>query len=246
MNSNQPAEGTTTAPPNAHRRQVQGVFDAASPHYDRMNDLMTLGLHRPLKQMMIDMATLRPHHRVLDLAAGTGDLGALARPRLQEGMLVSLDANISMIHRGRDRLLDKGIADVPWVCALAEHLPFCDNAFDRVLIGFGLRNFSDKPAALAQIARCLRSGGRLLVLEMSQPTSARVRSLYDAVSARCLPWLGAQVAGAAAPYRYLHDSIRRHPSPPQIARMMQQAGLADTGSWRLMGGIFCLHWAEKP
>ena len=233
------------ADPAGHRRLVQGVFDAAATRYDLMNDVMSLGLHRPLKRLMVDMASIQPHHRVLDIAAGTGDLTALVRPMLRDGEVVALDANPRMLALGRDRLLNLGLADVDWVCARAEHLPFADAAFDRILIGFGLRNFSDKECALREICRCLRPGGRLLVLELSQPTSAAVRSLYDKVSERALPALGSLLSGSPEPYRYLHDSIRRQPPPAQIAQQMLAAGFARCDARRLLGGIFSLHIAQK-
>ena len=237
-------EAENKSPRQSHRKLVQQVFDSAAPRYDLMNDLMTLGMHRPLKRYMVDMATIRPHHRVLDLAAGTCDLAPLVQRKLTEGVLVAVDPNTHMLRRGRDRLLDKGIAGVPAVRALAEHLPFGDDTFDRVLIAFGLRNFSNMEAALAQAARCLRPGGRLVVLEMSLPPSRRLRSVYDGVSSQLLPRLGAWVTGNAAPYQYLHDSIRQHPSPHRIADLMRDNGFATADFQRLAGGLFCLHLGE--
>lgn len=230
----------------AHRRTVRQVFRTAAPRYDLMNDLMSAGLHRPLKHLMVDMAAILPHHRVLDLAAGTCDLTLLARKKAFRGQVVALDPSLEMLNAGRDRLLNIGISDVSMVCAEAEQLPFADDSFDRVLTGFGLRNFSDMQAGMAEVRRVLRPGGRWMILELSVPDSRRLRPLYDRVSAHFLPALGQWIGGDAAPWQYLHDSIRRHPPSAEIMRRLAQHGFVRCERWRMLGGIFCLFWGRKP
>jgi demethylmenaquinone methyltransferase/2-methoxy-6-polyprenyl-1,4-benzoquinol methylase len=181
--------------------------------------------------------------RALDVAAGTCDLGAgLARQVGREGLVVVSDINREMLARGRDRLLDEGVAgNVCFVIADAERLPFPDASFDCVTIAFGLRNVTDKPAALASMRRVLRPGGRLLVLEFSRPRGEALRSAYDAYSFNVLPVLGRMVANDEASYRYLAESIRMHPDQETLAGMMKDAGLEDVRFHNLAGGIVALH-----
>jgi demethylmenaquinone methyltransferase/2-methoxy-6-polyprenyl-1,4-benzoquinol methylase len=224
-------------------RRVRGVFDSVAPRYDLMNDLMSGGLHRIWKEFTLSQAQLRPGQRALDVAAGTGDLAAgLARQVGPRGLVVVSDINAAMLDVGRDRLLDRGIAgNVEYVLANAERLPFADASFDCVTIGFGLRNVTDKDAALASMRRVLRPGGQLLVLEFSRPVGAGLQSLYDVYSFRVLPALGRVVAKDEASYRYLAESIRRHPDQETLLGMMRAAGLEDCRYHNMMGGIVALH-----
>ena len=223
--------------------RVRSVFDSVAGKYDLMNDLMSGGLHRLWKRFALSQTGLRPGMRALDVATGTGDLGAgLARQVGREGLVVLSDINREMLVRGRDRLLDEGVfANVRFVIADAERLPFSDARFDCVTIGFGLRNVTDKAAALAAMRRVLRPGGRLLVLEFSRPRSEALRAAYDAYSFRVLPLLGRAVAGDEASYRYLAESIRQHPDQETLAGMMQDAGFEDCRWHNLAGGIVALH-----
>lgn len=222
---------------------MQSVFDSVASSYDLMNDLMSVGLHRLWKRFALSQTGLRPGQRALDVAAGTGDLGAgLARQVGSSGLAILTDINREMLSRGRDRLLDQGIAgNVAFVIANAECLPFPDRAFDCVTIGFGLRNVTDKAAALSSMRRVLRPGGRLLVLEFSEPQVPGLKPLYDAWSFRLLPALGRLVAGDEASYRYLAESIRMHPGQPALAAMMREAGFEDCRWHNLAGGIVALH-----
>ncbi|MBM4219397.1 MAG: bifunctional demethylmenaquinone methyltransferase/2-methoxy-6-polyprenyl-1,4-benzoquinol methylase UbiE [Gammaproteobacteria bacterium] len=223
--------------------RVRGVFDSVAGNYDLMNDLMSGGLHRLWKRFALAQTGLRPGRRALDVASGTGDLGAgLARQVGREGLAVLTDINREMLARGRDRLIDQGIvAQVAFVLANAESLPFPDRSFDCVTIGFGLRNVTDKPAALASMRRVLKPGGRLLVLEFSKPTLEILRPAYDAYSFSVLPRLGGIVAGDAASYRYLAESIQMHPDQATLAAMMREAGCDDARWHNLAGGIVALH-----
>jgi demethylmenaquinone methyltransferase/2-methoxy-6-polyprenyl-1,4-benzoquinol methylase len=223
--------------------RVRGVFDSVAAKYDLMNDLMSGGLHRLWKRFALAQTGLRPGQRALDVASGTGDLGAgLARQVGREGLAVLTDINREMLARGRDRLLDRGFAgEVAFVIANAERLPFPDRSFDCVTIGFGLRNVTDKPAALASMHRVLRPGGRLLVLEFSKPVIEALRPAYDAYSFEVLPRLGGMVASDAASYRYLAESIRMHPDQETLAAMIREAGFDECRWHNLAAGIVALH-----
>jgi demethylmenaquinone methyltransferase / 2-methoxy-6-polyprenyl-1,4-benzoquinol methylase len=224
-------------------RRVRGVFDSVADRYDLMNDLMSAGAHRLWKRFTLALANLRPGQRALDVAGGSGDLAAgLARQVGERGLVVLADINAAMLERGRDRLLDAGIAaNVACVQADAQQLPFADGSFDCVTIGFGLRNVTDKPAALAAMRRALKPGGQLLVLEFSQPQMPGLKSLCDAYSFRVLPVLGRLVAGDAASYRYLAESIRMHPDQEALLAMMRDAGLEGCRYHNLSGGIVAVH-----
>jgi len=228
-------------------RRVRGVFDSVAPRYDLMNDLMSVGAHRLWKRFTLALANLRPGQRALDVAGGSGDLAAgLARQVGARGLVVLSDINATMLARGRDRLINEGlVGNVACVQADAERLPFPDNTFDCITIGFGLRNVTDKPAALAAMRRTLKPGGQLLVLEFSQPRTPGLAPLYDAYSFRVLPWLGKVVAHDEASYRYLAESIRRHPDPETLLRMLQEAGLEGCRCHFLAGGIVAVHRGYK-
>jgi demethylmenaquinone methyltransferase / 2-methoxy-6-polyprenyl-1,4-benzoquinol methylase len=225
----------------AHR--VRGVFDSVAGHYDRMNDLMSGGAHRLWKRFTLSLANLRAGQRALDVAGGTGDLAlGLARQVGDRGLVVLSDINSAMLGRGRDRLLNEGFArNVYCVQANAERLPFADGFFDCVTIGFGLRNVTDKAAALKSMGRALKPGGQLLVLEFSHPTLPALQPLYDAYSFHVLPLLGRLVAEDAASYRYLAESIRRHPDQETLLAMMREAGLEGCRYHNLAGGIVAVH-----
>jgi demethylmenaquinone methyltransferase/2-methoxy-6-polyprenyl-1,4-benzoquinol methylase len=228
--------------PEEKTARVRGVFDSVAGSYDLMNDLMSGGMHRLWKRFALSQTGLRPGQRALDVAAGTGDLGAgVARQVGREGLAVLTDINGEMLARGRDRMIDNGLgARAEFVIANAECLPFPDSSFDCVTIGFGLRNVTDKPAALASMRRVLRPGGRLLVLEFSKPRP-EIRAAYDAYSFNVLPRIGAIVAGDAASYRYLAESIRMHPDQETLAGMIRQAGFDDCRWHNLAAGIVALH-----
>lgn len=227
---------------------VSGLFDSVAARYDLMNDLMSLGMHRLWKRMAVERAALRPGQSVLDLASGTGDLARLMRPMLgAEGRLVLADFSSAMLRRGRNRLVDAGLAHgMHWVLADAQRLPFADASFDRITLAFGLRNVTDQARALAQMRRVLRPGGRLVVLEFSQPADEWLARLYDMYSFAWLPMLGEWVAGDAASYRYLVESIRRHPGQRQLLQMFVDAGFADCHYSDINGGIVAVHCGCAP
>lgn len=224
--------------------RVAGVFDRVAERYDLMNDLMSLGLHRLWKAFAIHAARVRPGERVLDVASGSGDLArALARRVGASGQVWISDINARMLARGRDRLLDAGCL-APAVQCDAERLPFCDGTFDCVTVGFGLRNMTRKDAALAEMTRVLKPGGRLVVLEFSRVAKPLERA-YELYSFRLLPWLGGRVAGDADAYRYLAESIRMHPDQQALAAMMQGAGLSEVEYFNLAAGVVAVHRGYK-
>jgi demethylmenaquinone methyltransferase/2-methoxy-6-polyprenyl-1,4-benzoquinol methylase len=239
--------GFQRVPWHEKARRVRGVFDSVADNYDLMNDLMSGGLHRVWKHFTLALANLHPGQRALDVAGGTGDLAAgLARQVGERGLVVLTDINAAMLERGRDRLINEGfVKNVRWVQANAECLPFADNQFDCVTIGFGLRNVTDKAAALASMRRVLKPGGQLLVLEFSRPTSSAIKPLYDAYSFRVLPLLGRVVARDEASYRYLAESIRMHPDQETLLGMMRDAGLEGCRYHNLTGGIVAVHRGYK-
>ena len=233
--------GDREVSPDEKTRLVGGVFDAVAQRYDLMNDLMSLGSHRLMKRLLVEMAGVRKNHRVLDLAGGTGDLARLLAPSVDAtGEVVLADINASMLFEGRDRLLDSGIAGVRFCRAAAETLPFASDCFDRVLIGFGLRNFTDKQAALAEIRRILKPGGVLLVLEFSKPNNPVLDGLSTTWQS-FWPALGQLVAGDGGSYRYLIESIRVHPNQEALTLMMRDARFGDVEFHNLLGGIAAIH-----
>ena len=223
-------------------RMVRGVFDSVADRYDIMNDLMSFGIHRLWKRFVIRMADIRPGQRILDLAGGTGDLVKLMAPRIgSDGMIVLSDINAAMLGNGRRELLDRGqIRNVHFAQINAERLPFPAHSFDRITMAFGLRNVTDKQQALNEIARVLRPGGQVLILEFSRPARA-LQPAYDFYSFSVLPRLGRLVANDAPSYRYLAESIRMHPDQETLREMMEQAGLERCDYHNLTGGIVAVH-----
>jgi demethylmenaquinone methyltransferase/2-methoxy-6-polyprenyl-1,4-benzoquinol methylase len=226
---------------------VRGVFDSVASHYDIMNDLMSLGIHRLWKRQTVELAGVRRGQRVLDLAAGTGDLSERFSGIVgMEGEVVCTDINVAMLSRGRDRLVDAGVAgNLHYAQVDAEALPFSDNHFDCITIGFGLRNVTHKQRALEEMFRVLRPAGRALVLEFSHPPSLPVRKAYDLYSFSVLPALGRLIAGDADSYRYLAESIRMHPDQETLRTMMEQAGFERCEFFNLSAGIVAIHRGYK-
>lgn len=235
--------GFQQVPRGEKAARVRGVFDSVASRYDLMNDLMSGGAHRLWKRFALSLTGLRPGDCALDVAGGSGDLTrGMCTQVGPEGLVVLSDINHAMLARGRDRLIDSGVvATVRYAQANAERLPFRDASFHCVMIGFGLRNVTDKAAALASMRRVLKPGGRLVVLEFSRPVDATLAQLYDSYSFKVLPKLGQLVAGDADSYRYLAESIRRHPDQETLLAMMQQAGLEDCRYTNLFGGIVAVH-----
>ncbi len=234
--------GFEQVPRGEKARRVRGVFDSVAGRYDLMNDLMSGGLHRLWKRYTVEQAAVRRGQRVLDLAGGTGDLALrFLRQVGASGQVVLADINASMLREGRRRLVDAGVAGNLAIAQVdAEQLPFADMSFDCITIAFGLRNVTDKMRALESMWRVLKPGGRLLILEFSQPADA-LKPAYDLYSFRVLPLLGKLVAKDDASYRYLAESIRMHPDQEALVQMMQDAGFERCRYRNLAGGIVALH-----
>jgi demethylmenaquinone methyltransferase/2-methoxy-6-polyprenyl-1,4-benzoquinol methylase len=239
--------GYEQVPLEEKAERVGQVFHSVATRYDLMNDLMSLGAHRVWKQFTMELAGLRPGMRVLDLAGGTGDLAELAARRVgAQGMVVLADINASMLEVGRDRLVDRGAgANIEYVQCDAEKLPFDSGRFDCLTIGFGLRNVTEKEAALAEMQRVLRPGGRALILEFSRPKGTVFNRLYDAYSFALLPLMGRLVARDPESYRYLAESIRMHPDQETLKLMMEEAGLERCDYFNLTRGVVAVHRGFK-
>jgi demethylmenaquinone methyltransferase/2-methoxy-6-polyprenyl-1,4-benzoquinol methylase len=224
--------------------RVAGVFSSVAGNYDLMNDLMSGGLHRLWKAFTVTLAGVREGERVLDVAAGSGDLALeFAKRAGRSGEVWITDINRAMLERGRDRLLDRGLT-LPAVQCDAEALPFPSDYFDCVSVAFGLRNMTDKAAALAEMRRVLKPAGRLLILEFSR-VWAPLSKIYDWYSFTVLPWLGKTVAGDEAAYRYLAESIRVHPDQENLKAMLERAGLEAVEYFNLAAGAVALHRGYK-
>ncbi|MCG8123667.1 MAG: bifunctional demethylmenaquinone methyltransferase/2-methoxy-6-polyprenyl-1,4-benzoquinol methylase UbiE, partial [Candidatus Thiodiazotropha taylori] len=231
--------GYQDVPVDEKAGRVRQVFDSVANKYDLMNDLMSFGIHRLWKRHTIEMSGVRQGQRVLDLAAGTGDLSARFSGLVgDQGEVVFSDINAAMLSQGRDRMIDEGrVANVRYVQADAQYLPFPDDYFDCVTIGFGLRNVTDKQLALNAIFRVIKPGGRLLVLEFSKPIHQPLQKVYDLYSFTLLPKIGKLVTQDEESYRYLAESIRMHPDQETLKDMLEHAGFERCDYFNLTGGV---------
>lgn len=239
--------GFKEVPVEEKAKKVGQVFHSVAAQYDVMNDLMSFGIHRIWKRITRELSGLRAGHEVLDLAGGTGDLSMLFSDVVgSTGTVVLSDINESMLLVGRDRLIDKGyLQNVQFALLNGEQLPFANNQFDLISIGFGLRNFTDKEKALRAIYQCLKPGGRLLVLEFSKPVNPILEKIYDAYSFTVIPKIGKLVADDAESYQYLAESIRKHPDQETLKSMMIDAGFEDCDYFNMTGGIVAVHRGFK-
>jgi len=236
--------GFQTVDESEKAKKVAGVFTSVASKYDVMNDLMSVGLHRLWKRFAVGVSGVRRGQRVLDVAGGSADLSRLFLKEVGEsGSVVLTDINNAMLCVGRDRLLDDGIATPVTQCD-AEHLPFPDNYFDCVSIAFGLRNVTHKDAALREMRRVLKPGGRVIVLEFSK-VAKPLEKAYDLYSFKLLPKMGELIAGDADSYRYLAESIRMHPGQEELKTMMEEAGLERVEYFNLTGGVVAVHRGYK-
>ncbi|GMR14940.1 MAG: bifunctional demethylmenaquinone methyltransferase/2-methoxy-6-polyprenyl-1,4-benzoquinol methylase UbiE [Gammaproteobacteria bacterium] len=224
-------------------RLVNGVFESVADKYDLMNDLMSLGVHRLWKRHFIAISGIQPGQRVLDLAGGTGDIAALMSKQVgAHGRVVLSDINAAMLAVGRRRMEDRGlVGNIEYSLANAEQLPFADAKFDAVTIAFGLRNVTDQPAALKEMLRVLKPGGRAMILEFSSVEFAGLKKIYDTYSFGILPRLGKIIADDEDSYRYLAESIRKHPDQEKLAGMLEDAGFSNVTYRNMTGGIVAIH-----
>src|SRR5487761_2090269 len=225
-------------------RRVAGVFTSVAGKYDIMNDLMSAGLHRIWKRFAVGVSGVRTGQRVLDVAGGSADLSRLFLKAVGgSGQVVLTDINNAMLRVGRDRLLNDGL-NTPVTHCDAEHLPFPDNYFDCVSIAFGLRNVTHKDAALREMRRVLKPGGRVIVLEFSK-VAKPLEKIYDLYSFKLLPKMGELIANDAESYRYLAESIRMHPGQEELKQMMVEAGLERVEYFNMTGGVVAVHRGYK-
>jgi demethylmenaquinone methyltransferase/2-methoxy-6-polyprenyl-1,4-benzoquinol methylase len=228
-------------------KKVAEVFHSVAKNYDLMNDLMSLGIHHLWKRFTVELSQVRPGQTVLDLAGGSGDLTRLLCKKVGDsGQVILADINSAMLNVGRDRLLDEGLfKNISFVQGNAQCLPFADNTFHCITIGFGLRNVTDKEEALRSMYRVCKPGGKLMVLEFSTPTVPGLKPVYDWYSFNILPKVGKFFAQDEASYQYLAESIRMHPNQNDLKEMIEKAGFEDCQYHNLSGGIVALHVAFK-
>ena len=225
---------------------VGDVFDSVAQNYDLMNDLMSFGIHRLWKKIAVETSGLREDFIVLDLAGGTGDMVKLIRSKISnKGSIILSDINWSMLKEGRNRLIDDGVEDVQIAQIDAQYLPFRDNTFDLITIAFGLRNVTDKKAALESILSSLKPGGKLMILEFSRPTNEFFRELYDIFSFEVIPKIGEFVAQSEDSYRYLAESIRMHPTQEELKDLMESVGFSNCNFDDLTNGVVAIHSGKK-
>jgi len=235
--------GYREVPETEKAKLVGDVFTSVAAKYDVMNDLMSFGAHRLWKRYFVATSGVREGDVVLDLAGGTGDIAALLLPRVgAKGAVVVGDINAEMLRVGRNRMLDRGnVRGLDYSQLDAEALPFPDKSFDCVTMAFGLRNVTHKERALAEIHRVLKIGGRALILEFSRVRAEILKPLYDFHSFEVLPRLGRLIANDEKSYRYLAESIRKHPDQETLKAMMETAGFARVDVRNLTAGIVAIH-----
>ena len=239
--------GFQTVSIDEKEKKVEAVFQSVAKNYDLMNDLMSLGIHRLWKSFSIGISGVHPGQTVLDLAGGSGDLTQLLSRRVgKDGCVYLADINAAMLSVGRSRLIDEGlVANIRFIQANAECLPFASNRFDCITMAFGLRNVTNKQTALESMFRVCKPGGKLMILEFSTPTIAPLKPVYDWYSFNLLPQLGKLFANDKESYQYLAESIRMHPPQDKLKSMIEQAGFEDCHYHNLSGGIVALHIAHK-
>ena len=239
--------GYETVSEEVKTRRVEALFSSVASHYDLMNDLMSFGLHRLWKRQLAAACLCRPGARIMDLASGTGDMASLLYDRMKgEKYIVICDRNNDMLQSARARMLDEGkVQGVGFVRADAEYLPFTKDTFDCIVVAFGLRNFTDMARAMRAMCARLKYGGRLLILELTRPVGPLLDSVYKTWSFAVVPRLGKWVAGDAASYRYLVESVRRHPDQETLSAMLGEAGFGKVDYVNLCGGVVAIHTAYK-
>lgn len=239
--------GFSEVPWEEKQKKVAGVFHSVAAKYDIMNDLMSFGIHRVWKKIAISKSGVRKGDRVLDLAGGTGDLAyKFCQMVGSEGKVILSDINSSMLEVGKEKLTNKGcVGNIEYVQANAESLPFPNNYFDCITISFGLRNVTDKAKAIVSMQRVLKPGGKLLILEFSKPVVPMLSKIYDEYSFKALPFMGKIITQDAESYKYLAESIRKHPDQETLKQMMLDAGFDDAEYQNMTGGIVALHIGYK-
>ncbi len=239
--------GFTDIPFHEKVGRVREVFDSVADKYDLMNDLMSFGVHRLWKQFAVRRLRINPGDRLLDVAGGTGDLARLMHPRLEgRGDVTIYDINANMLDTGREKLTNQGmVAGVEWVQGNAEELPFPDNTFHTVTIGFGIRNVTQIDAAFREMVRVMRPGGQFLCLEFSKLAVPMLQPVYDTYSFKILPEIGHYVTQDRDSYQYLVESIRRFPEQEELKSMLEECGLHGVRFHNLSLGVAAIHFGRK-
>lgn len=239
--------GFTSVAWEEKEKKVADVFHSVASKYDLMNNLMSFGIHHLWKRFTVELSHVRPGQSVLDLAGGSGDLTRLLQQKVgKKGQVILTDINETMLSIGRNRLLNAGLLqNIHYVQANAELLPFADQSFHCVSIGFGLRNITDKEKALRSMYRVCKPGGKIMVLEFSTPSFSLVKHVYDWYSFTILPQIGQFITNDASSYQYLAESIRMHPSQQELSHLIEHSGFEDCHYHNLSGGIVALHTAYK-
>ena len=228
------------------QKHVRGVFSSVAESYDVMNDAMSMGMHRLWKKIMVELAEISENSKVLDIASGTGDITKLISQDHPTCEVFMTDINMEMLSEGRDRSINESFAKNTHFCQLnGEALPFEDNTFDIITIGFGLRNFTNKSNGLKEMQRCLKDDGKLLVLEFSKPKNKTFSKIYDWYSFNILPKLGSILANDSDSYQYLAESIRMHPDQEELKGLILNSGFLSCKFYNLLNGIVALHVADK-
>jgi demethylmenaquinone methyltransferase/2-methoxy-6-polyprenyl-1,4-benzoquinol methylase len=225
---------------------VKGVFSSVAENYDVMNDAMSMGMHRVWKKILVELSGISNREKVLDIASGTGDIAKLILNEYPETEVFMTDINMEMLGEGRDRSINESFGKNCHFCQLnGEILPFADKQFDVITIGFGLRNFTSKEAGIAEMSRCLKDDGRLLILEFSKPKNKTFSKIYDWYSFNILPKLGSILANDSDSYQYLAESIRMHPDQESLKDMVLESGFNNCKFYNLFNGIVAIHVANK-
>ena len=230
---------------NKKAEHVGDVFHSVAEEYDLMNDAMSFGMHRLWKKMLIELSELSEGSVALDIASGTADIPRLINKKFKSVSMHVTDINASMLALGKERAINENFFhNCNFALASGESLPYQDQTFDLVTVGFGLRNFTDKEKGLKEMKRVLKPDGILLILEFSKPTNSFFSKVYDWYSFNIIPKLGSFLANDSKSYHYLAESIRMHPDQETLKNMVLDAGFDDCKFYNLVNGVVAIHQAK--
>ena len=229
---------------NDKSKFVKNVFTSVAENYDIMNDAMSFGMHRLWKKILVELAAVSEQDTILDIASGTGDISKLISQEYPNTNILMSDINYDMLNEGRNRAIDESFSSNCTFCQLdGEMLPFKENTFELITLGFGLRNFTDKNKGLLEMKRCLKRNGKLLILEFSKPINPLFSKVYDWYSFNILPKVGSLLANDSDSYKYLAESIRMHPDQEQLKQMIIDSGFSSCKFYNILNGVVAIHIA---